>query len=98
MLWQPQWLWLTEPCESVRPDFSDAGYSQPIARQGEGGRRDGKESEKREREEVNETKLFGSSGFIYPHTFLTYPHTASAGADRGEEEADVLTGYVLTVL
>ena len=60
-------------------------------REGKGGRRE------RERE-VNETKLFGSSGVIYPCTFLTYPHTASAGADRGSEEADVLTGYVLTVL
>lgn len=62
--------------------------------------REGGEGVRREkkREEVNETKLFGSSGFIYPCTFLTYPHTASAGADRGWEEADVLTGYVLTVL
>lgn len=30
MLWQPQWPWLTEPCESVWSDFSDAGYSQPV--------------------------------------------------------------------
>lgn len=51
-------------------------------------RRDGKREREqggreKKREEVNETKLFGSSGFIYPCTFLTYPHTASAGADRG---------------
>lgn len=45
----------------------------------EGGRKEG------EREGGSETKLFGSSGFIYPCTFLTSPHTASAGADRGEE-------------
>lgn len=49
---------------------------------GRGSKEGGKKREK-EREEVNETKLFGSSGFIYPCTFLTYPHTASAGADRG---------------
>lgn len=30
MLWQPRWRWLTEPCESVWSDFSDAGYSQPM--------------------------------------------------------------------
>ncbi len=49
-------------------------------REREGVRREEKE---RERERLNETKLFGSTGFIYPCTFLTYPHTASAGADRG---------------
>lgn len=42
MLWQPRWCWLTEPCESVWSDFSDAGYSQPM----QGKERDGK----RERE------------------------------------------------
>lgn len=53
-------------------------------------RRDGKMEEEegrrggiKKRERMNETKLFGSMGFIYPRTFLTYPHTASAGADRG---------------
>lgn len=46
-------------------------------REREGGGRE------KEREGLNETKLFGSMGFIYPCTFLTYPHTASAGADRG---------------
>lgn len=49
-------------------------------REKEGGREGRK---KREREGLYETKLFGSMGFIYPCTFLTYPHTASAGADRG---------------
>jgi len=96
MLWQPQWSWLTEPCESVWSDFSDAGYSQP--KQGKEGWGEGGREGEGERNRVNETKLFGSTGFIYPCTFLTYPHTASAGADRREEEADVLTGYVLTVL
>lgn len=42
------------------------------------------EKKERERERrMNKTKLFGSTGFIYSCTFLTYPHTASAGADRG---------------
>lgn len=71
MLWQPQWRWLTEPCESVWSDFSDAGYSQPMRNKKkweEEGRARGGEKEarreggKRERK-VNETKLFGSSGF-----------------------------------
>lgn len=49
----------------------------------QGGMGRGRKKREKEREELNETKLFGSSGFIYPCTFLTYPHTASAGADRG---------------
>lgn len=51
-------------------------------RRKEGMRRGGKKERERERR-MNETKLFGSTGFIYSCTFLTYPHTASAGADRG---------------
>lgn len=55
MLWQPRWRWLTEPCESVWSDFSDAGYSQP--KQGKGGKRNrerGREGGKREKERATE--------------------------------------------
>lgn len=112
MLWQPRWRWLTGPCESVWSDFSDAGYSQPVRgkkRRERGGRsgsgRVGGRAKKGK--EVNETKLFWLFLIFFPppfpsfkcgSTFVTYPRTASAGADRGCEGADALGGYVLTAL
>lgn len=55
MLWQPRWHWLTEPCESVWSDFSDAGYSQPMRgkegkEEGEGRRGWGGGKKRREKE------------------------------------------------
>lgn len=52
-------------------------------REKEGGDEEGGKKERERERRMNETKLFGSTGFIYSCTFLTYPHTASAGADRG---------------
>lgn len=50
-----------------------------------------------EREGGSETKLFGSSGFIYPCTFLTSPTQPRLELTE-ERKPDVLTGYVLTAL